>query len=99
MDDRFVRLYAYDRVKDPGVRLRLEHDPVCGCATLACERVLPEQVDNPDARNVVNLGSIDLTTAEVKWLASVGVQLAEMMEAADVAAQASLDARVKPVLP
>lgn len=88
---RFVRLFSYDRVKDPTARLRLEYDPDWGNAVLADENTHPECVDDPDARHLDTLGSMQLTTHEVRWLATVAAELADLMERNDTEAQAEVD--------
>lgn len=90
---RFTRLFRYDPVKDPTARLRLDYDPDFGNAILSDEDVLPEQSDNPDARCLGELTSMQLTTSEVRWLATAASELAALMERGDAEAQAELDAR------
>lgn len=89
--ERFVRMFRYDPVRDPTVRLRLEYDPDHGLANLACERTHLEQVDNPDAHHVQTLDDFDLTTREVRWLANAATELAAIMEHQDAEAQAEVD--------
>lgn len=89
---RFVRLFRYDPIKDPGARIRLEYDPDWGNAILSDEDVHPEQVSNPDARHVTVLDSLDLTTTGMRWLATATAELAAIMERQDAADQAEVDA-------
>lgn len=90
---RFNRMFRYDPVKDPTARLRLSYDEEWGTAILSDENVLPEQADNPDARNIQGIATVDLTTAQVRWLAEVASDLADLMEQRDATAQAELEAR------
>lgn len=88
---RFVRLFQYDPVKDSTARLRVDYDPDFGNAVLADESTHPEQVDNPDANHVIPMESLQLTTAEVWWLATTMAELAVVMESNDRDAQAEVD--------
>lgn len=89
---RFVRLFRYDPVKDPTARLRLEYDQEWGNAVLADEDTHIEQVDNPDARHVETIASMQLTTRCVRWLATQAEALADEMERCDAETQALVDA-------
>lgn len=88
---RFVRLFSYDPIRDPGARLRLDYHPDFGNAVLADENTHPECVGDPDARHIETLESLQLTTAEVRWIATVTAELAEIMERNDVETQAEVD--------
>lgn len=88
---RFVRLFSYDRVKDPGARLRFEYEPGFGNAILADENTHPECVDDPDANHIETLESLQLTSRQVRWIATVAAQLADPMERQDAEDQAWVD--------
>lgn len=90
---RFVRLFRYDPAKDPTARLRIECDSGWNNAVLSDEDVHAEQAENPDARHIVTRATIDMTTREVRWLATATSELADRMEQRDAEDQAELDAR------
>lgn len=92
---RFVQMFRYDPVKDPTARIRLDYDPKFGNAVLADENTHLEQIDNPDARHVETLASIQFTTPMMRWLATKATALASIMERADAEAQARADELAK----
>lgn len=77
---RFARIYRYDPIKDPRARIRLDYDPDFGNAILSDEDMLVEHVDNPDARCIDVLCSMQLTTECVRWLHRVTGELLLEME-------------------
>lgn len=90
---RFVRMFRYDPVKDPRARLRIDYHPDFGNAVLSDENVNLKQVDNPDARHVEVLASLQLTAPMVRWIAEAAAELATIMEDNDRQVQAELDIR------
>lgn len=89
---RFVQMFRYDPIKDPTARIRLDYDPDCGNAVLADENTHLEHVNNPDARHIETLASMQLTTPMVRWLATQTAALAAEMEFHDAEVQAQADA-------
>lgn len=85
---RFVRVLADS--SDPGARLVLELRGDLGesVAMLREERVLPEQVNNPDARHAKRLAMIDVTDSDARWLRK---SIDEMLSEVDFPALLSTD--------
>lgn len=79
---RFVLMFHPDP-KDPNGRLRLDWDSDFGNAILADENTLPEHVDDPDARHVVTLATMQLTRECVRWLHEATGELLAMMDAGE----------------
>lgn len=88
---RFVKMFEYDTVKDPGARLRIDYDPDFGNAILSDENVHPEQAKNPDANHVNVLASIQMTPACARWIAETMSELAPIMEKQQEEDQAEVD--------
>lgn len=88
---KYVSLFRYDPERDPTARLRLEYDSDWGNATLSDENTHIEQVENPDALHLDVLASMQLTTAQVKWLHEKTGELARQMADCDAKAQAKVD--------
>lgn len=80
---RFVRILRPDPSGEPGGRIRVEYDPDHGLAVIADEDVLPERIDDPDARNVSTLANLSLTTEIATWLSDVLRELVPVMQAED----------------
>lgn len=56
-----------DPQEDPGWRLRIRHE-IGGLVTIIEERVLPEQVNNPDSRAVFEKAALWCSTNDARWL-------------------------------
>lgn len=58
-------------------RLRIEVEPDRDVHVLVEESTLPEQIDNPDSRNVITFNCIELDDEIVDWLHAVTGELIE----------------------
>lgn len=77
--DQFVRIRRRPHI-EPGCRFRLEYTEELGIR-LIDETTLPEQVDNPDARNVKYVSSVAIGNTELEWVIGALQDLQDVLRA------------------